>query len=144
MKEGKERKKRKRPAERERERVNECRLHGGVMNDTSLGSHSSICPSLPLLSLPLFFPPSFSTHLPPLFLHSVIPTSLSPFSFLPLSPSFHILSFISAVSLYHCVIPILLYFLHFLSFLSPSFFPFTALVALLPLSSSLTQLPSFL
>lgn len=35
----------KRPAGKEM--LNECRLHGGVMNDTSLGSHSSICPSLP-------------------------------------------------------------------------------------------------
>lgn len=48
--------------------MNECRLHGGVMNDTSLGSHSSICPSCPPLSLPpfpIFFPPSSSTYLAP-------------------------------------------------------------------------------
>lgn len=46
--------------------MKECRLQAGVMNDTSLGSHSSICPSLPppllcmslLCSLPQVF-----THL---------------------------------------------------------------------------------
>lgn len=44
------------------EMLKERRLHGGVMNDASLGSHSSICPSLPPC-LTLLFPPFFAPSL---------------------------------------------------------------------------------
>lgn len=89
-----------------RERERECRLHGGVMNDTSLGSHSSICPSLPpslpialfssLLSFcalvptswfPFLFPLSFSSF-PPLF--SVLFYVFLIFSFFPHLSVFHL------------------------------------------------------
>lgn len=68
----------KRPAEKEKGRVNECRLHGGVMNDTSLGSHSSICPSSPLLPLlcPSFLPFPFFLNSSP----SLLPALSSRFS----------------------------------------------------------------
>lgn len=78
----KKKKKRKRPAEKEKERLNECRLHGGVMNDTSLGSHSSICPSSLLL------PPSSSSLLLSQLISLSPPTSVSPFFIIPSLPPF--------------------------------------------------------
>lgn len=119
-------KRRKRPAEKEKERVNECRLHGGVMNDTSLGSHSSICPSCPPLYLPpfpLFFPPSSSTHFTLCSLHCH--PYLSLFSIPSFSYSCHSLvssSFISSL-------------LHFLSSVLPASFFLPLLFSCPPFSS---------
>lgn len=112
----------KRPAEKEKGRVNECRLHGGVMNDTSLGSHSSICPSSPLLPL---LCPSFLPF--PFFLNS------SPPSFLLCHPGFHVLHFLSLFfsSCLHFPYFIPSYFFH--SLLFPPCLPPFSLNSLLPL-----------
>lgn len=121
-----EKKKKRKDLQGKRKRLNKCRLHGGVMNDTSLGSHSSICPSPPP-SLPIssiFFPPSFSA---PTFLFFL----LCPFpSFFVLPPTSF--GFSPSYQFYFSTSPFLF---------SSLFPPFSSLLYFPPLPPPLFRLP---